>query len=364
MKMKALPVVVAGLSVLGGCAGPMTDTTPKNPTMVIQGKYSMGGSFLPDASGTEVIYIRPDRRRVDDNMEFDSFMLGWADYSGSDIYRIDQNKLWMLDNNNESYRECPLAGCFGDLEFDLSSLGPGGNSGAGAGGEYQGYSDRGCQVSLKSNDFTVEETGQRRVIGGYDTIEYQVSWQIDMADQRNRVDTNLFKFVFWTITPEAAQSPLWQGHQQSMDNYYQALNANHPLARMVGPEAYEAFSGFIEDLDKIHDGAISDAAEQLSAIEGYPLASKVEWFQKTDACRGRAGGRAAGAGGGQGPGSLADVAANALGGFIADQRSGSASNWKEKALVRYQYEATKVSEQMVHDSTFSVPEDYSLQQRR
>lgn len=363
MKVKALPVVVAGLSVLGGCAGPMTDTTPKNPTMVIQGKYSMGGLYLPEASGTEVVYTRPDRRRVDNDVEFDSFMLGWADFSGSDIYRMDQNKLWMLNNDDESYRECQLGGCLADVSFNFNSVGPGNSDSNGK--AYEGYNDRGCQVSLKTNEFNVQKTGNSRMIGGYSTNEYRVGWEIEMADQSGRVDTNLFQFVFWTTAPEVGQSPLWQVHQQAMDNYYQALEANHPMARLIGPEVYDALSGFIEDLDRIHNGAITETAEKLAAIEGYPLATKVEWFQKLEACRGASGSRHASTVDlNKGVGGVANAAANALGNFIKDKRDAAVTAWTDNALVRYEYEATQVSEQMVHDSTFMVPEDYTLVRRR
>lgn len=352
-----------GLVTLSGCATSVKDTTPQQPTMVIKGNYSINGLYLPDSSGRQTVYTRSDMRRMDNAVEHDSFVMGWADYDVSDIYRMDRNLLWSLDNDQESYRECPLGGCQDNPLFALESLD--GEDSDGEADEYESYEARGCEVALKDNLFEVTATGNQRVISGYDVSEYVVKWQVDYADEQGRVDSNLLQFVFWTTEPDAAIDRAWEVHLEATEKYYQAIDADHPLARLIGAMAYKTLDGFMTDLDQIDAGAASDIVAQLATIEGYPLATKLEWFQRTEACPEPAGSRrSTDIDLSQGVDGLTQAASNMFGNFLDDQKQAVIDDWKKDALIRYVYEATSVSEEMIHDSKFLVPQGYTLNDRQ
>ena len=72
-------VILKGLSwfsiaVLIGCASEtkVEDNTPQNPTAVIQAEYVINGYLLPDATGKQTVYTRGDRRRIDQDIKYDS----------------------------------------------------------------------------------------------------------------------------------------------------------------------------------------------------------------------------------------------------------------------------------------------------
>lgn len=106
---KITAIAVAG--ALASCASTNVDNTPKNPTAVVTAKFTINGLYLPDHQGTQTVYTRENRRAIDQQAEFDSFYMGWADYDITTIFRMTKNLLWDVDNDAKTYSECPLSGC-------------------------------------------------------------------------------------------------------------------------------------------------------------------------------------------------------------------------------------------------------------
>lgn len=351
-----------GLSVLAGCATTTTtkeDTSPKNPTSVVQAEYSVTGGLVPGFSGNQQVYTRSDMRRIDTTSRFSNLLMRWANADQSDIFRIDQNLLWMLDNKENTYRECPLSGCL----ISPLLLSKEDNS-EGEEEEYVSYEERQCEVTLADQKFNVEETGQSRQIGGLKAREYVVSWQTDMQDLQGRKDTNLLQFVFWTTDPSEEMNRAWQVHSEAIDNYLKAVGDDDILVRLVGRDGFKFIGSFVGDIEKTDEQSYNIWTRELARIEGYPLSIKMEWFQKQETCPEVKTAKSTDVDLSKGLDGLRNAATGLLSNIVNDKKDALIEQWKQKPRITYVYEVTSISEEMIHDSTFVRPENYQLVDRQ
>lgn len=349
----------SGTLLLTACASAPVDNTPKNPTSVLKAKYSINGLYAPDLHGTQTVYTREDKRRLDNKVEFDSFMMRWANYDISDIFRMDQNLLNTLDHDRETYKECPISGCASQFSvlMDQTDAQEDGEE------EYESYEDKGCQVSLKTNDFNVESTGKTRKIAGLDAQEYTVNWTTEFEDSQDKIDKNVVQFVFWTTTPTAEMNEAWKIQRKATDNYLNAVGDNNTLVKLLGKDGYKAISAFSGDIEKTDGEKFNAFTSELAKIEGYPLSIKLEWFQKNEACK-EVQQASSGLGNIDFSHGFGGAAESLAGNFLNQQKEKILASWEKDARVRYIYEVASVSQQMLHDSKFDIPYDYKMEDRQ
>ncbi|WP_020408629.1 hypothetical protein [Hahella ganghwensis] len=344
---------------LVACAGKPVDNSPSHPTSVLKANYTLNGLYVPDFTGKQTVYTREDRRRIDNDTDFDSFLMRWANTDLSDIARVDKKLIWRLDNDKENYRECPMSGC---KEVSLlDQLSDRNATQEDDSEDYESYEEMGCQVTLANNTFDVTPTGNERVISGLNANEYTVEWKTEFADQAGKKDTNLVKFVFWTTTPTADMNTAWKTNRAFQESYLEETK-NDPLRNLLGKEGYMALAAFSGDVEKTDKKQYKGFLKALNKIEGYPLSIKLEWFRQANACQTqRAPKQKEGVDFSNG---LEGAAMSMVGNFLEGQKDKIIAEWQKDALVRYIYEVTYVSEDLVKDSVFNVPQGYVLADRQ
>src|SRR5690606_11020329 len=355
LKNTGLALAIAGLTA---CAGQPVDNSPAYPTTVLKAKYLVNGLYAPDFHGEQIVYTRADRRRLDHKTEFDSFLMRWANFDSSDIARLDRKLWWAVDHDDETYRECAITGCIDGSIWDQLSKSDTKEEDE---EEYESYDERGCQVKLATNQFTVTPTGNQRLFGGMNANEYKVEWRTEMADPTGAKDLNLVQFVFWTITPDTQMHKAWQVNREFQQAYL-GENPHDPLMRLLGKDGYMAIAAFAGDVQKTDAEQYGSFLSELNKIEGYPLSIKLEWYQKNDACQ-----NPATAGGAQ-PVNLSNglegAAMNMVNNFFKEQKAKVLAEWNKDARVRYIYEVVSVNEEMVRDSAFDLPAGYKMMDRQ
>ena len=234
--------VTALSAALAACANQPVDNSPTHPTSVLKANVAINGLYVPDFGGKQTVYTRSDKRRIDNKIEFDSFMMRWANSDESNIFRVDKKLFWLIDNDQEVYQECPVSGCtnIGWLEQLNKNAA---DEEQDEGEEYESYEDLGCSVQLASNDFDVKATGNKRVISGFDSNEYTVKWKTEFADKDGKKDTNLLQFVFWTTAPTAKMNSAWKVNRAFQEAYAKD-SENDLLIRLLGKEGYMAIAAF------------------------------------------------------------------------------------------------------------------------
>ncbi|PKF62983.1 hypothetical protein CW745_06035 [Psychromonas sp. psych-6C06] len=362
MKLQQIYLALMATGLITACANTAVDNTPQHPTSVLTAKYTLNGLYIPDHQGVQTVYTQADKRTIHEKAEFDSFYMAWANYDTSVVFRIDQNLLLNIDHEDESYLECPLAGCKNPLEEYMAKV----EESPEEEEEYESYEDKSCQVSVVENNYEVNKTGQQRSISGLPTEEYTLTWTLSFEDEKGKKDTNLIQFIFWTTTPNAEIKKAWKVHQTATDNYLDAVGDNNAIVRLLGKEGYKAISSFTGDIEKTDSEALSEFVAELNKIQGYPLSIKFEWFQDNKACaevkpKKESAKLDLNA-------DLADTATNFLGGLLKDEAEKNAdkviAEWMKDARVRYIYDVTSVSEKMINDSKFEVPANYKLIDRQ
>lgn len=349
-------LLAAAITVLSGCATPVVDNTPANPTSVVKVKLVMNGLLVPDHTGQQTVYTRADRRRIHTIRNHDSFLMRWLDADESDIFRLDQNKVWMVNHRKETYTECPISGCVhrNPLE-EAKASGKKSEDEA----EYKSYEERACKVDLANNDFTVKATGSTRKFGNLDAQEYTAEWKIDFKDKLGKKDTNLVRFVFWTTTPTAEMNQAWAVHREAT-NAYLAQQGDDPLRRLVGNELFLSISAFTGDIEKTDKKQYNAVTRKLSQIKGYPLSIKFEWFQKLEACQEPKEQTQKE----ETPTSLQGFAKSMLSSLAKEKRQEIVDEWMKEPRIRYIYEITDVQQELVKDSVFEVPSGYRMVDRQ
>lgn len=355
-------IAIGVASTLVACSAPQIDNTPKNPTSVLTAKFTMNGLYLPDHKGTQTVYTRENMRAIDQEAEFDSFYMRWANYDQSLIFRIEDKLLWEVNHDKETYRECPISGCNDVFSEFMAKT----QDSSEEEEEYETYEEKGCAVELATNKFDVVATNKTRKIGGLPAQEYTARWTTEFKDSKGKVDLNLLQFVFWTTVPTAEMQKAWKVHEKATDNYLDAVGDNNPLVRLLGKEGYKAISAFSGDVEKSDATQFNSITKKLATIEGYPLSIKLEWFQKSEACavvKKKRSDEAIDLSQG-----IGNAASTFFGNMIKDGADkivdDVVTDWKKDARVRYIYEVTSVSEQMIKDTKFEVPEDYTLEDRQ
>lgn len=348
--------MAAAIVTLCGCAAQPVDNSPTHTTSVIHAKTTFVGPYIPDSHGTQIVYTRPDMRRIRNKLEHESFFMGWADYDKSDIFRMDQKKLLELDHDNETYIECPISGCTTLSLMDrMKTAGKKSEDDEG----YESYEERGCKMTVASNKFDVKRTGKTRKFGGLDAREYTVDWKVEMKDEVGKVDMNRLHFVFWTTTPNDEMQQAWKVHRQATDKYL-AAKGNDPLLRLLGEEGFKALSTFTGDIKNSSKTQYNAFTRKLATIKGYPLSIKAEWFQKMGgACevskpRSKS----------SSPSDLAGMAKSMVGNFLNKKKDAILAEWDKEPRIRYIYEITAVNQQPVKDSVFEVPRGYKMEDRQ
>ena len=353
---------IAIASALASCAATQIDNTPKNPTTVLTAKFTINGLYLPDHQGTQTVYTRENMRAIDQKAEFDSFYMGWADYDTSTIFRMNKNLLWDVDHDAETYSECPLSGCKSAFAEFMAKT----QDSSDEEQEYETYEERGCDIRLDKNDFTVISTNKTREIGGLPAQEYTATWTTEFKDNNGKVDLNLLQFVFWTTTPTAEMQSAWKVHQKATDNYLDAVGDDNVMVRLLGKDGYKAISAISGDIEQNDKVEFNNITKKFATIKGYPLSIKMEWFQKSEACPVVKTKRSDSAI------DLSQGLGNAAGSFFgnimkdeADKAVDSVvAEWQKDARVRYIYEITSVSEQLINDSHFDIPTSYTIKDRQ
>lgn len=351
-------LMAAAIVTLCGCATQIVDNSPSRPTSVVKAKTSIVGPYIPDSHGNQTVFTRPDMRRIHTKVEHDSFFMGWANFDTSDIFRMDQKKLYVVDHEDETYMECPISGCISKSLMDRMK-----ETGKKSEDEerYQSYEERGCDMALASNKFDVKKTGKSRKFGGLDANEYTVEWKVEMKDKAGKTDMSRLNFVFWTTSPNAEMQQAWKTHRQAMDKYL-AAKGGDPLLRLLGEEGFEALAAFTGDIQKTDKRKYNAFTKKLATIEGYPLSIKAEWFQKSGgACEVS---KEKSASKSSSPSDLAGMAKSMLGNFLEKKKDAIVAEWNKEPVVRYIYEITAVNQQAVKDSAFEVPKGYKMEDRQ
>jgi hypothetical protein len=350
--MKIIGLTISVL--LTGCATQpeKIDATPKNPTVVLKASGVISGAILPDSTFQQLAYTRNDKRSISDKYKYDSWIANkFLSSDNTIIFRMDKNLRWLL--SDKTYFECPLSGCSANLlaQFKMNQ-----NNAEEKEEQFQydPAEDTGCQLSPGENKFTVTETGQTRVISGYETKEYRATWLIEYKDENGGTDKNTLNIVFWNTAPTAAIDEVWKINEEATRAYRAGVKKDaNPLSLLLPDDLFDALSAFSGDTSKQNKQWNNSVSQKLATAKGYPISIKIDWYLDRNAC----------------PETQAKAEkkgfdwSNPLGAakkFAGKKVQGMFAPNPNEPIFHYVYEINSVAIEPVHDSVFEIPGDYKL----
>jgi len=218
------------------------------------GVLGMGAS---DISTTE--YLQGLKMREESNLKFTGAVLGGLQklMGGTDgkdsiaILRVDENKHYSLDPVNKTYRETPI---YTPPKPEKHT---------------QGTKDDDTKITR--NELTVKETGQKRVVDGFDCREYQVTWLVETVNLKTqKKGRSLMTTDLWN-TDDAKLKAL---RDQELTYGKAFLKLMHiPYT----PEQAKQYGFGQVQMDYLTSADTQKFLDKLATIKGYPVSLDVLW---------------------------------------------------------------------------------------
>ena len=273
---------VAIALVLAGCSGlAPKDPTPVNPTAVTETHVvNEGVKGFPAFESTTRTYTRVNMQRSESTVTgvgtFARFLGGAS--ADARIERLDRKLAWTLDAKNKRYSECPLKGCPAPIPRKPPEK---------KSAEDDKARDAECRLKIGNTTFTVEPTGQKRSINGFDTEQYDVKWLVTFRDNVSRNATSALSIDLWTtpVTPALKDATaLEKTYARAHDNI---LGIDTDTDRMVvlppevGRMLNSHLSQYVSPTDRSNFLA---GAKKLDKVKGQPILMNVTWRFAGEAC--------------------------------------------------------------------------------
>ncbi len=193
---KAVGVAACAL-VAAACTGLQKDLdpTPINPTAVLEIQTaSTGLGEYAAFENTMLAYTRPGMQRTESRNGGAAGRLVDGEQAVR-IERLDRKLAWTLDAKNKQALECPLRSCQrAGAKSPVVKNAPNDDKSA----------ESACRMRAANTAISMEPTGQKRKLNGFDTEQYDVKWIVTFRDNAQRKSTSTVSLDTWvaTATPE------------------------------------------------------------------------------------------------------------------------------------------------------------------
>jgi hypothetical protein len=277
--MRAIVGVVCVLAVCG-----LARTVPAD-SIIERYTRSDGLAGMGGFESTTIQTTVPTAQREETRLKFTGgFMSAVQKMAGLGdsvrITRLDRDLVWTLDAEKRTYGEEPLT-----AKGERARPAPGGSPPAREKGEPS-------DVVVTRNEFKVEKTGASKAINSFPCEEYLMTWLVETRNQKTgETAKSLMTNRLWT-TPETAEIRAAQADEQA---YTQAYLKKLGL-EMSPAEAQRFLAGLTGLGEAEQQKALARVSAELAKVQGYTIASQLEW---TGEGKGGDGSAASGGGGGQ-----------------------------------------------------------------
>lgn len=268
---------VALALALVGCKGlaPMDpDQTRIQPTAVLATRISSEGTRdFPAFESTSLSYTRANVQRNESSLKGSGAFTTLTGASEVRIERLDRKLVWILDARSRQYGECPLKGC-GDAIPKKPPV-------------KEADDDKGCRLRIGNTTITVEPTGQKRNINGFDTEQYDIKWLVTFRDNASRKSVSSISIDLWTtpVTPKlkdasAIEKTYARAREKILD-----LEAGPDRLVDLPPEAGRMINSYLfPNVTPADRASFLVGARKLDKVQGMPVLMTVKWNFAGEAC--------------------------------------------------------------------------------
>lgn len=286
MKNINILTLFVSTTLLTACASapPAVDNTPLIRAAVVKSTIQNGGvkGFLANETDRSVS-VMDQITRIDNQIKFTGSILSRVSKKQnlSDIVRLDRSVEWSLDNNQKTYRECPLGGCR-TASFGFEAL----QNDDGFEREDEQL-DETCQISVTENSLIMSPTGESRIVNGYQATEHLLEWKIRAKDDQGQTFRTEIAVSNWMTPIKGDIAEAVSMHAAFDRNYRNALAEKYPdnLYEVIPPQVLEVMMRALTA--GMSDEEVDNLLNKFSSLkipEGYSVSNKLTWEAKNDTC--------------------------------------------------------------------------------
>jgi len=267
----ALALALAGCKALAPID---PDQTPIRPTAVLATRVTGEGTRdFPAFEVTTFSYTRANMQRNESSLKGGSAFTNLAGDGELRIERLDKKLAWTLDAKNKQYAECPLKGC-AVIPKRIPA-------------KKDTDDDKGCRLKIGTTAVTVEPTGKKRNINGFDTEQYDIKWLVTFRDNASHASTSSISIDMWTtpLTPTLTDAiALKKSYARAREK---SLGLDAAPDRLVDlpPEVGRMINSYLfPNVSPTDRASFLAGARKLDKVQGLPIVMNVKWSFAGEAC--------------------------------------------------------------------------------
>jgi hypothetical protein len=244
-----------------GCAIAAVLTTAANADVTIEERMSISGAGLmkmANMSGTTTTRISGQRARTDSNLEFESGLMrtfARGAGQGTEIVRIDQDKMYSVDNRKKTYSETTFAERRAQMQEAMDKM-----SQAQASQQQgtSGVNEEQCEWSDPKAD--VKRSGEKATIAGYQAERVTVTATQSCKDKETGQVCDFGLVMDQWVAPGFEASAETLAYQRA---FAEKLGLSTSGSRDFAERAQSMFGRY--------QGLWKEVAVKMQDVKGYPV---------------------------------------------------------------------------------------------
>jgi hypothetical protein len=222
---------------------------------------------------TDTSYLQGHKKRSDSNTQYTGAILGtiqkWKHgdkgSSSATIYRVDENRKFILDTDNKTYKEEPIYTPPQPSQEAQPSASTN-NSGA----------QKGNDLRVVKNEFNVKDTGKSQTINGFQTHEYLVTWDLETENTKTHEHSrSLMTTELWNS--DDAHLAAARTQQVAYNQAYAQLMHIPMPSDMAKQYGLLQLNMSPNGRGQLTDKDMKSFMDKLSKIKGFPVVTDVKW---------------------------------------------------------------------------------------
>jgi hypothetical protein len=272
-------IAALALSACSGLAPRDPDLTPINPTAVLEmHMVNAGTADFPGFETTTLTYTRANMQRSESSSKGDGAISRFLDGDTTvRIERLDRKLAWTLDAKSKRAIECPLKGCPAPIPRKPPATKT----------EDDKSRDPECRLKSKATTVTVEPTGQKRSINGFDAEQYDIKWLATFRDNASRQSTSTISIDLWTTpaTPQLTDATAFERAFAGKRDQILDIDGDTDRAMVLPAEVGRMINSYLSPHVSPTDRASFLAgAKKLDKVKGQTILMTVKWRLAGEAC--------------------------------------------------------------------------------
>lgn len=288
-------------------------TSAAQADVTIEERMSISGAGLmkmANMNGTTTTRISGQRARTDSNLQFESGLMrafGRGLGDSTEIVRLDEDKMYSVDNKKKTYTETTFAEQRAQMEKISQQMR---EAQAAQQRGTSGVDDSQCEWSDPKAD--VQRNGEKATLAGFEAERVTVIATQSCKDKKTGQVCDFGLVLDQWLAPDVAASAEAQAYQRA---FAEKLGMNAGGSRDFAERAESMFGRY--------QGLWQEVATQMRDVKGYPVKLSFSLGVGGPQCQSTQEMQASGGGGGgtASPASLGEALGGALGGMFGKKKA-------------------------------------------